>query len=230
MRRNILFILLGLFIAAGLAPARIAAPAYSLENGAVVQKSLLELYDPAYLNIDGTLAETGKDYVTQHTRSVAALSRTTGKPAFPANRRQRGIDLYDLRSGQRLAVRSPGRRNQRRGGFAARSHPGALDPIGRSGQRFLSDLSSGQRLVRLCLKRRDGRNDRGRRTDRSCAIQIDGCFGRSIRSLLPGPNEPLRMAGLGRKRRDSRNGRFPLSDRRGRNRSDEQGTDFFRQT
>ena len=84
MRRNILFILLGLFIVAGLAPARIAAPAYSLENGAVVQKSLLELYDPAYINIDGTLAETGKDYVTQQTRSVAALSRTLdSQPSTP---------------------------------------------------------------------------------------------------------------------------------------------------
>ncbi|OUL09848.1 hypothetical protein B0533_00285 [Sedimentibacter sp. SX930] len=84
MRRNILFILLGLFIVAGLAPARIAAPAYSLENVAVVQQSLLELYDPAYLNLDGTLAETGRDHVTQQTRSVAALSRTLdSQPSTP---------------------------------------------------------------------------------------------------------------------------------------------------
>ena len=85
MRRNILFILLGLFIVAGLAPARIAAPAYSLENVAVVQQSLLELYDPAYLNLDGTLAETGRDHVTQQTRSVAALSwRLDSQPSTPA--------------------------------------------------------------------------------------------------------------------------------------------------
>lgn len=74
MRRNILFILLGLFIFAGLAPVRIAAPAYSLENGTAVEKSLLELYQLAYINLDDTLAETGKDHITQQTRSVAALS------------------------------------------------------------------------------------------------------------------------------------------------------------
>ncbi len=146
------------------------------------------------------------------TRSVAALSGAQEIPLSPATAGSAELDLYDLCSGQRLAARSPGRRNQRRGGFAARSHPGALDPFGRSRQRFLSDLSSGQRLVRLCHQRWDGRNDWNQRTDRSCAIQIDGRFGRSIRSLLPGPNEPLRLAGLGRKRRDSRNGRFPLSD------------------
>ena len=74
MRRNILFILLGLFIFAGLAPVRIAAPAYSLENGTAVEKSLLGLYQLAYINLDDTLAETGKDHITQQTRSVAALS------------------------------------------------------------------------------------------------------------------------------------------------------------
>ena len=74
MRRNILFILLGLLIFAGLAPDRIAAPAYSLENGTAVEKSLLGLYHPAYINIEGMLAETGKDHITQQTRSVAALS------------------------------------------------------------------------------------------------------------------------------------------------------------
>ncbi|WP_176974166.1 L,D-transpeptidase family protein [Trichococcus collinsii] len=84
MRRNILFILLGLFIVAGLAPARIAAPAYSLENGAIVQQSLLNLYDPAYINLDVTLAETGKDHVILQTRSVAALSRTlVSQPSMP---------------------------------------------------------------------------------------------------------------------------------------------------
>ena len=75
MRRNILFILLGLFIFAGLAPVRIAAPAYSLENGTAVEKSLLELYQLAYINLDDTLAEAGKDHITQHTRSVVALLR-----------------------------------------------------------------------------------------------------------------------------------------------------------
>ena len=74
MRRNILFILLGLFIFAGLAPVRIAAPAYSLENDTAVEKSLLGLYQLAYINLDDTLAETGKDHITQQTRSVAALS------------------------------------------------------------------------------------------------------------------------------------------------------------
>ena len=74
MRRNILFILLGLFIFSGLAPVRIAATAYSLENGTAVEKSLLELYQLAYINLDDTLAETGKDHITQQTRSVAALS------------------------------------------------------------------------------------------------------------------------------------------------------------
>lgn len=75
MRRNILFILLGLFIFAGLAPVRIAAPAYSLENGTAVEKSLLELYQLAYINLDDTLAEAGKDHITQHTRSIVALLR-----------------------------------------------------------------------------------------------------------------------------------------------------------
>ncbi len=84
MRRNILFILLGLFIFAGLAPVRIAAPAYSLENGTAVEKSLLELYQLAYINLDDTLAETGKDHITQQTRSVAALSRTLdSQPSTP---------------------------------------------------------------------------------------------------------------------------------------------------
>ena len=84
MRRNILYILLGLFIVAGLAPARIAAPAYSLEKGLVVQQSLLELYDPAYINIDGILVETGKDYVALQTRSVTALSGAQKIPLSPA--------------------------------------------------------------------------------------------------------------------------------------------------
>ena len=84
MRRNILFILLGLFIFAGLAPVRIAAPAYSLENGTAVEKSLLELYQLAYINLDDTLAETGKDHITQQTRSVAALSGAQKIPLFSA--------------------------------------------------------------------------------------------------------------------------------------------------
>ena len=84
MRRNSLFILLGLFIIAGLAPARIAAPAYSLENGAVIEKSLLDLYHPAYINLGDTLAENGKHHITQQTRSVAALSGAQKIPLSPA--------------------------------------------------------------------------------------------------------------------------------------------------
>lgn len=84
MRKNILFILLGWFIIAGLAPARIAAPAFSLENGAIVQNSLLDLYRPVYIYPDGTLAETGKAYVTLQTRSTTALSGTQEIPSSPA--------------------------------------------------------------------------------------------------------------------------------------------------
>lgn len=83
MRRNVLIILLAWLIFAGLAPARIAAPAYSTEAGALVQKSLLALYAPAQTGSVGELAETGKSHVLRQTRSVVVLSGTQESPLSP---------------------------------------------------------------------------------------------------------------------------------------------------